>query len=125
MIKKRGTARETFIDCLGSIPLIDENTYYDLEIDVSEMQNCLNELEKYEPFGEGNKEPVFCLKRDFSDFDIRQIGDGSHLQMRRGQLKIIGFGCSEKWKQIGCPSNMCVVGSIGESWWKGRRQIEE
>lgn len=73
----------------------------------------LREIDKLEPFGPGNPEPIFCSS-EVGLLEKRKVGDGSHLKMRvmgRGgaQLNCIafGFGDVEPMLQLGSGIDLC------------------
>ncbi|MEN6372174.1 MAG: single-stranded-DNA-specific exonuclease RecJ [Armatimonadota bacterium] len=75
--------------------------------------DLLREINKLEPFGAGNPEPVF-VSTDFDLLERRRVGDGSHLKMRvlgkgGAQLNCIAFGLGdlEPMLQLGRDIDLC------------------
>lgn len=66
------------IEPLGYVK--DDTLYYDLEIDIKDLPKVYDELEKYEPFGEGNPKVVFKIKNfeitptPFEETGIKYMG---------------------------------------------------
>ena len=59
---------------------------YDMEIKPYEINSVLQELKRYEPFGEGNPKPVFKV----SDFEIN-LNNGCYQIIGQRHLKFMGF----------------------------------
>lgn len=73
----------------------------------------LREINRLEPFGAGNPEPVF-ISTDVDLLERRRVGDGSHLKMRvlgkgGAQLNCIAFGLGdlEPMLQLGRDIDLC------------------
>lgn len=70
-----------------------------LEID-AEVENknlntkLISELEKFEPFGFGNRKPVFATK-GMRVSNIRTVGNGKHLKGKADNVDFIAFGMGE------------------------------
>jgi single-stranded-DNA-specific exonuclease len=83
-------------------------------------------LQKFEPFGEANTEPVFVLK-NVRAYNARQIGASKdHLKMTvsvgDSDVEAIGFGLGEKLLLTEKPLN--ILAKIGINEYKGRQSLE-
>lgn len=93
---------ENCIEPLGYVK--DDTLYYDLEINFKDLPKIKEELEKYEPFGEGNPNIVFKIK-DFelvpTDEDktgIKYMGNNKYCKLLSN--KISAFGDTEKYNEM-------------------------
>ncbi len=77
-------------------------------------------LRLLEPFGQGNREPVFLLQH-VSLHDVRACGrDSVHLQARICGIKSIGFGLASSLLQSSNPQPLDVLVTVAEDEWNGR-----
>jgi len=112
-------------DCVSKIEI-------DMEIFPKDIDFKLTaELKKFEPFGEGNEEPVF-LMRNLIIHDFTVVGNGSkHLKLFLKALddtpkifEAIGFSLVEKFPHIRKSDVVDIVFTIAEDEWKGNRKIQ-
>lgn len=112
--------QERFLDCTEDLEV---EKLADLNLEL------VNDLEKLEPFGPGNREPVFLLS-GVRVADMRLMGmEGQHLRLdiedQRGmRLKMVAFAVPGEWKEVG-------VGEVVDVWmkpvineWNGRQTVE-
>jgi single-stranded-DNA-specific exonuclease len=98
---------------------IDDHLYYDLEIDAKDISKYIQEQNVYEPFGQGNPKPVFLI-RNFEVLGTRAMGTNSdHLKQLGKYGDAVGFGMVEKYKQMGEPRKVNIVGRLSENFFKG------
>ena len=82
----------------------------------------LRELSALEPYGAGNHEPRFLLKKQ-SLRNTRCVGkEGKHLQCLVGQTKAVGFGLGHLLPTL--PSEGDVVCRLGVNAWNGREEVQ-
>lgn len=102
----------------------------DLEVeDLSELTDGLyEETRLLEPFGEGNKEPIFVLK-DMFILSCEEMGkNGGHLKMmvrdeKGNAMKLMGFYAEEEWFELaGKRADVYINLNLNE--WGGRRTVE-
>ncbi len=92
--------------------------------------DLLSDLKRFEPFGEGNREPVFLLEH-MRIGDIRLVGNGNkHLKLTlfpEGGTKpydAIGFSFGEKFPDLNEGDHIDVVFTLEENVWNGRMSIQ-
>lgn len=110
----------------------------DAELDIKELdEDLVNDLEKFEPFGEGNARPIF-LSRNLDIRDIINMGaNGQHIKFRvnaplnvaNGNLTgrgywALGFGQAEKWKDLRIGDKVDMVYYVEFNEFNGRREIQ-
>ncbi|OGI26634.1 MAG: single-stranded-DNA-specific exonuclease RecJ [Candidatus Moranbacteria bacterium RIFOXYB1_FULL_43_19] len=115
----------------------DENTWgkriqIDAEIRPQEIDwDILSEIRKFEPFGEGNREPVFLTKGLFV-LGIRQVGNGQkHLKFVFGSdnsgkrsFEGIFFKGGDFFSKFRSGDRVAVVYNLRSNEWSGNRKIE-
>jgi single-stranded-DNA-specific exonuclease len=109
------------------IPGID----IDAEINYSELSwELLGEIERFEPFGEGNRKPIFVVK-NIQIVALDRLGsDGQHLRFLVRQdtpalFKMLLFGKAEKWiDKISVGDTIEAVCEVGKNEWNGKQEIE-
>ncbi len=88
------------------------------------LPSFVESLQRLEPFGMGNAQPVFVLKGQSVEW-VRTVGaDNRHLQCRVGGKKAVGFGLGEhaatlagkEWWDIACTLDM--------QEWNGKREVQ-
>ena len=102
---------------------VSDDTYYDIEIDASEIPDTIEALKKYEPFGEGNSPIVFKV----NGFDVVPrgsayksfIGDGSIVKLYGANATAIGFNMAERLKGYDKPKKLEFVGVLSENYFNG------
>lgn len=125
--ERMSEAVERRMDGLEIIPSID----IDLEIDPIAIDwKLLGKVRDMEPFGSGNKEPVF-LARGMEVKDARIVGNGSrHLKLSLSApgspnvLDAIGFGMGEDFSDIGPGDRLDILFNLQEDGWNGNRKIQ-
>ena len=103
----------------------------DAKINLEEMDwNLINSLEKFEPYGEGNRKPIF-LTENLKIMQISQIGqDGKHLRIFVNDQKspkiqkMIGFYLGSYFNSLSLGDTIDVVYEAGINEWNGNREIE-
>ena len=89
----------------------------------------LEHLEKLQPFGEGNRPPVFCA-RGLLVSGVDPVGaDGKHLRLAvrspRGKIvRMIGFRFGHLLGTLRLGQTVDVAFELGVNEWNGRRDIQ-
>lgn len=97
----------------------------DLDFELAES------LQKFEPFGQGNKEPIFLMKNLIVE-DLRKVGNGEkHLKLSLratdGTPKIfeaIGFNMTNGFSHLQVGDKADFVFTIYEDNWNGNKKIQ-
>ncbi len=97
--------------------------------DLNEVnKSLLQQLEVLEPFGNGNPEPVLCL-RDVAVSDVRRMGaDAQHLKIEvvdadGRRISLIAFQADSSWQpELGDVVSVWFQPTLNE--WQGRRSVE-
>ncbi len=103
----------------------------DEELRVEDIDmNLVNDLQKMEPFGQGNKEPVFLLKNLIIE-DLKWLGNGEkHLKLflrSAGNPKIleaIGFNFKEEFELLKNGDKIDMIFNLGKDEWNGNEKIQ-
>jgi single-stranded-DNA-specific exonuclease len=101
------------------------------EIRLSDISwQLLDELEKFEPFGEGNEQPLFCAKKLIVE-QVQTVGaDGKHLKVQVSQAgspnihKLIGFSFGDWCARLCAGEEIDIVFELGVNEWNGNREIQ-
>ncbi len=100
----------------------------DAELVLDEItEDLIEEIEKLEPFGEGNSQPKFVVK-NVQVLDIFYMGaDGQHIKIKlKGErakiINAIGFNQSEKWKELNVGNQIDIVCYLGINSFNGRSE---
>lgn len=84
--------------------------------------SLIRELHHLAPFGQGNPEPLFLLRRALIS-DTRTVGkDYAHLQGRVGGIKMVGFNLGHLMPQLHEPVD--IVYRLEIDTWQGREQVQ-
>lgn len=91
----------------------------------------VSELRKMEPFGQGNRDPLFCM-RNMSVVDFKVVGNGEkHLKLSlRGEgtspkiFEAIGFGMAQKFPEIKKDDKIDAAFNLSEDEWNGNKKIQ-
>ena len=104
---------------------LEKHIEIDAEIEKADIGcELVDEVERLAPFGEGNREPIFLVRR-LSIIDSRVIGQ-SHLKLMAEpwcDWEIIGFNLAEGGKVI-APGLYDLVFNLRRSTWKGAARPE-
>jgi single-stranded-DNA-specific exonuclease len=104
----------------------------DLELKAEDIDwEFMTDLKKMEPFGMGNKEPVFLLK-NMRVSDVRIVGNGTkHLKLalrsNEGSPKIfdaIGFKLGADFPDLKKDDLIDVVFNLSEDEWNGSKKMQ-
>lgn len=103
----------------------------DMRITLNDINfDLLQEIKKFEPFGEANEEPLFYVEGAVVD-NVRMVGNGEkHMKMRLcsqdGSVTIdaIGFGLGKKHPDVAVGDVIDVVAHIQENEWMGNVTVQ-
>jgi single-stranded-DNA-specific exonuclease len=102
----------------------------DAEIKPEEIDwDLFSEIRKFEPFGEGNREPVF-LSKNLVLMDIKLVGNGQkHIKFsfQAGKSKIfegIFWKSGERFSDFEVGDELSVVFILRSNEWNGSRKLE-
>lgn len=107
---------------------LEKKMQIEAAINLNEVDwDLIRELEQFEPYGEGNPQPLF-ISKDLKVLDSQTVGStGKHLKMMVSQnngttRKMIGFNFGDKDVKIG--DSVDVVYEIGINQWNGSQEIQ-
>ena len=106
----------------GYTPLDAETLYFDLSISAAEVENALAQLERFAPFGEGNRPLVFEIK-NFKLAGSKQVigADGKTVKLTaENGMNALGFSMSEEFETSNALS-YTLYGELGYNYFKGER----
>ncbi len=119
----------------ASLHLEDQEKYLEVEAEFKAdnlsdfSEELLDEMAELEPFGEGNKEPIFELK-DVETVEVRAVGkEGKHLRMvvadaDGNRMTLVAFSAPEEWLKIPVGKTISVVVELMRNEWNGRVYVE-
>lgn len=104
---------------------------YDVEITPEEVIKTICNMKAYAPFGAHNPKPVFLLKNvsliPRYGMHMKYMGkNGEHVKLNAKGYSLVGFGLSERYREIGEPAQVDVIGCLGmnESVYGSFPQVE-
>ena len=104
---------------------------YDVEITPEEVIKTICNMKAYAPFGAHNPKPVFLLKNvsliPRYGMHMKYMGkNGEHVKLNAKGYSLVGFGLSERYREIGEPARVDVIGCLGmnESVYGSFPQVE-
>lgn len=106
---------------------VNTNTWnYDLEIKENEIPEVFAAIRQYAPYGEEFPAPVlrvndYNLVKNYGKY-YRYIGDNG-VSMNGANSEAVTFTMREKFKNIGTPLNLNIVGTVGYSRFSKKPQI--
>lgn len=109
----------------GEAPLM-----IDAELSASQISLALAEqLALLEPFGEGNRSPVFALLGATVMAAETMGSTGTHLRLTvlgaaGGVVKCVGFGMGAKARELAMGAIIDVAIEVGVNVWNGRREVQ-
>lgn len=101
----------------------------DAEVPLNEMTwDVLAQLDKLQPFGEGNRQPVFAAT-NLKVLQADLMGGGKHLRLTvlspsGGAFKFVGFGLGSLARTLTPGSIVDVAYEPGVNEWNGRKEIQ-
>lgn len=103
----------------------------DLEISAQEIDwDLMESINKLQPFGEGNEEPVFLMK-DLIIADMKTVGNGSKhlklsLRVQSGPkvFESIGFSLGDKFPDLKIGDTVDIVFNLQEDEWNGNKKMQ-
>ena len=106
------------------IPIIQIDKQVDIKkINIQEV----NELKLLEPYGEGNKMPVFLIK-NLKILSIRSLSEGKHIKLKLGidnyMIDAIGFNMGEVADKYLIGDKVDIVGSLEVNQFGGDESIQ-
>lgn len=103
----------------------------DAQIELKDIDwDLVNEMNKFEPFGEANPTPLFVIK-NLKIEQIQTVGaDGKHMRAMVSQEnhpvvhKIIGFSFGEWCKKLSIGDKIDMVFELGINEWNGNKELQ-
>jgi single-stranded-DNA-specific exonuclease len=113
----------------AAIPKVNVNTNtwkYDIEIDESEVAKMYAAVREYAPYGEAYPAPVFRvnnynLVKNYGKY-YRFIGEEG-VSLNGANSEAVTFNMKDKFKAIGSPLNLNIVGTLGYSRYSKKPQV--
>lgn len=109
---------------------MNDNVYYDLEVNCEEVEEILNEITRFGPYGQGNPAPVLYIRNIFltpvGSSHYRYLGNRSAIKLNARLFDCISFDNISRYESIGAPMSVDVVGKATLNCYMGdfRYQIE-
>lgn len=130
-IENIDTLRQTMCDLIEKVEEPgDDVVFYDIDGNVHTLYALYKDVRKYGPYGVGNEEPVVCLKglelkeNKFGDL-FREMGsEKQHLKLFCEGIDVLWFNASEKYKEMGKPKKLNVVGRLSTNTYKGKTSLQ-
>lgn len=109
-----------------SIP--NDIVYYDLEIDANDLKRTFSEVQKYEPYGEGNPKIVFKIK----DYKLsprysgyyKTLGDGTHIKLFGVGSSAIWFSGAKEYFDLKEPKQVDIIGKLSCSYFRDMPELQ-
>lgn len=123
VIEKLDEFRMHLQENVGEIEYEEKGLTYDLEITEKEVETLIPELDKYGPYGQGNPQPVFLIK-NYKLFPknskLYQVSgsEEEHVSFFGLCTKANAFWLNEKYKEIGQPKYLNIIGTLDVSYYK-------
>ena len=109
----------------------ESDTYYDLEIKATEIPSFIEQISRFEPFGEGNPSIVFKINGfsvvpRYGSFKKLMGADESIVKLFSSSCTAIGFDMAERMRGIDAPKILDMVGVLSDNYFNGsvEHQIE-
>lgn len=108
---------------VGEVEYEEKGLTYDLEITEKEVETLIPELDKYGPYGQGNPQPVFLI-RNYKLFPKNSKlyhvsgSEEEHVSFFGLCTKANAFWLNEKYKEIGQPKYLNIIGTLDVSYFK-------
>ena len=119
-----------FIKAINAfVPKVSVNTNtwkYDFEITEQDIAITYDEIRQYAPYGEAFPAPIvrvneYNLVKSYGKF-YRYIGDNG-VSLNGANSEAVSFTLKEKYRNIGAPLNLNIVGTLGYSRFSKRPQV--
>ncbi len=99
--------------------ILTPKVYIDDMIDIADITvEYIDMIRRLEPFGIGNREPVFAIKGRLSG--VRYMGEeNKHIRLNVDSLSVVGFNMSEYANGVSLGQEVYVAGSLNNNEWRG------
>lgn len=106
------------------IPNCVSDIEYNLCISAKDIPDTIEELKKYEPWGNGNPSPVFRIDNfsvmpRYGEFKSLIGSEKNIVKMYSANATAIGFNMAEKFKNVTQPKLMHFIGTLSDSYYNG------
>ena len=106
----------------NEVLLQDGREYFDFKTEVQNPMKVARELEKLEPFGQGNPRPFF--EAVIGNIGFSQIGDKPHIAYKTRGFQIAGFHMLDKLDIINSEIEKKIVFTLGINTYKGIDSVQ-
>lgn len=104
-----------------------DSILYDMEVQAGQLQGIAAELKRYEPFGNGNPKPVFCIR----NFKLVPYKSQFYQILKEGSVKFFGAGCEavgfglmNVYEREQKPKEIDMVGTVGYHYFMGHPSVQ-
>lgn len=132
-LKLRKEKLDDFIDAMQDFagPAIPKNDVveYDVEVKPEDLLSAIEEVSKYEPFGEGNP-PIVVRVNDFEitptsrgmyELLNGQEGPDTGVKFFGAKVGVVGFGLRKTFEDgLRSPSELDMIGTLSYNVWNGK-----
>ena len=102
--------------------------YYDLETNLTNLDSVVDELNRFEPYGEGNPQPIFridniALGNSTGDTYRTMGSDSQHIKFfikDFNNIELVWFDGAFTYKYMGSPSNIDILATISLHVYNGK-----
>lgn len=89
----------------------------------------MEDMRGLEPFGEGNKEPVFLLPEMVVLNAARMGAEGQHIRLlvrdeNGATMKLVAFNAPKEWLELNATARINIWMNLVENEWNGTRSVE-
>ncbi len=89
----------------------------------------MEDMRGLEPFGEGNKEPVFLLPEMVVLNAARMGAEGQHVRLlvrdeNGATMKLVAFNAPKEWLELNATARISIWMNLVENEWNGTRSVE-
>ena len=102
---------------------------YDLEINPEDVADTFIELQKYAPYGEGNPQPVFCIKGvvlspKYGELAKYMGKQAEHVKLFTALFSAVCFGHAAEYRKMGCPAKLDFVGVLSQNVFRFASELQ-
>lgn len=101
-----------------------EYIQYDVELSPLDVSDAMRTIKQFQPLGQGVPNPV-CKICKFNATGTFTMGKTkSDIKFNSDYFSAVAFGLAAKYEEIGKPTTMDLVGTLGENTYMGRTTIQ-
>ena len=113
--------KKAFKEACGPIPELTNDAYYDLDVELDQLDGLISQINRYAPYGNRNPEIKFRIETelDYGKYSVNE--EKNAFFYREVNYTLVGYDLANVMKALEYPKKVQFICTISDHWYKGER----